>query len=171
MEPFIGQIQPFGFNFAPRGWALCNGQLLPINQNSALFSLLGTIYGGDGRTTFQLPDLRGRVSFNFGSGPGLPTYNIGAKGGNVDTVLTTANMPNHTHKLRAANVAGDDTNPTTGNGFGIAGDDLYIETAPSTHMGTNTVESVGGNQQFSNRSPYLTINYCIALTGIFPSRN
>ncbi len=168
MEPFIGQIQLFGFNFAPRGWALCRGQLLPISQNTALFSLLGTIYGGDGRTTFGLPDLRGRVAIGFGQGPGLSNHNIGQRSGAENSTLTEANLAPHNHKIGVANTDGDDSDPTIANGFGASSNDLYLEDYPA---GTSLGDTVGSSTPFTNMQPYLALNYCIALTGVYPSRN
>ena len=171
MDPFLGQIIMFGGNFAPRGWALCDGQLLPISQYSALFSILGTTYGGDGRTTFALPDMRGRVAVHAGNGPGLSDYRLGAKSGVETVTLTEAQIPNHTHGIRAANTGGDDTNPLTANGFGVAGDDLYIEDAPGTTMPSALVTPVGGSQSHTNIQPYQVVNFIIALQGTFPSRS
>ena len=171
MEPFLGEIIMFGGNFAPRGWAFCDGQLLPISQNQALFSLLGTIYGGDGRTTFALPDLRGRVSIHQGNGPGLSDYRLGSKGGAENVTLTAAQIPAHNHAIKAANQGGDDSDPTTANGFGSAANDLYLETAPGTTMQNGIMSNTGGNQQHTNIQPYLAINFIIALQGTFPSRS
>ncbi len=171
MEPFIGQIIMFGGNFAPRGWALCDGQLLPISSNSALFSILGTTYGGDGRTTFALPDLRSRVAIHPGRGPGLSDYRLGAKGGAENVTLTTAQIPAHNHAIQAANTGGDDTNPTTANGFGVAPDDLYIETAPGTTMQNGIMTQTGGGQSHTNIQPFLSVNFIIALQGVYPSRS
>ena len=167
MEPFIGQIQPFGFNFAPSGWATCDGQLLPISQNTALFSLLGTTYGGDGRTTFALPDLRGRVSLHTGQGPGLTSRPIGSRSGQENSTLTEANLAPHDHKIGVQNTDGDDSDPTTANGFGTAPNDLYLE----NYSGTSLGDTIGSGQSFTNMPPFLVINWCIALTGVFPSRN
>lgn len=171
MEPFIGQIQTFGFNFAPRGWALCNGQLLPISSNSALFSLLGTTYGGDGRTTFGLPDLRGRAAIHFGQGPGLPNYVIGSKGGAPTVTLNATQMPSHTHvaTLRASHTAATVSKPENN----VLGSSQTYHTPPTdVNMGSSiNVANAGGNQAHDNMQPYLTINWCIALTGTFPSRN
>ena len=171
MEPFIAQIMMFGGNFAPRGWALCDGQLLSIASNTALFSILGTTYGGDGRTTFALPDLRGRVAVHPGTGPGLSNKRLGEKAGVETVTLTPAQMPPHNHNIHAANTGGDDTNPTTGNGFGTASDDLYIESTPATTMQRGTVSSAGGGQAHNNMQPYGCVNYIIALQGIFPPRS
>ncbi len=171
MEPFLGQIQAFGFNFAPRGWAKCEGQLLSISQYTALFSLLGTTFGGDGRTTFGLPDLRGRSIVGDGNGPGLSGIQWGEKGGTETHTLTTAQMPAHNHDVKVGvNTAiGDEATPTavlagTANG--------YAEDAtPGSVLGGVSESNVGGGQSYNTRNPYLGINVCIALQGIFPSRN
>jgi microcystin-dependent protein len=171
MEPFIGQIEAFGFNYAPKGWALCNGALLSIAQNSALFSLLGTVYGGDGITTFALPDLRGRVAINQGSSPGGRTYAMGQMGGQEQITLITPQMPSHSHVaiVHALNGTPDSSEP--GGAF-LAEADVYSTGAPNTVMNAGSVTNAvaGGNQPHENMQPYLTINYCIALQGIFPSR-
>jgi len=173
MEPFLAQIILFGGNFAPRGWAFCNGQILQISQNSALFSLLGTTYGGDGRTTFGLPDLRGRAPIHFGTGPGLSPHNLGTRGGSETNTLSIENLPPHTHsaRIKASTDAGEETNPA-GNYLGEGADDLYVS-SEGTLMGENSVEvgSTGGGVPVNNRSPYLALNYIIALQGIFPSRS
>ncbi len=171
MDPFLAQIVMFGGNFAPRGWALCDGQLLPISQNQALFSLLGTTYGGDGRTTFALPDLRGRVAIHPGQGPGLSTRKLGQKGGAESEMLTVNQMPNHNHQIHAANTAGDNTDPTTARAFGTAGNDLYIDSAQSAVMQANIVSSNGGGLPHNNVQPFGCVNFIIALQGTFPSRN
>ena len=183
MEPFIGQIQTFGFNFAPRGWALCAGQLLPIAQNSALFSLLGTTYGGDGETTFALPDLRGRAPLHFGQGPGLSNRNIGQRAGAENTILNVNQMPSHNHvqgaptsALRAsANPA--NTNDPAGNSLALA--PAYNSDPPATDMNADSIAhtapgstlDTGSGSSHNNMQPYLVINFCIALVGTFPSRN
>ncbi|MDH3530890.1 MAG: tail fiber protein [Acidobacteriota bacterium] len=172
MDPFLGQIQAFGFNFAPRGWALCNGQLLPIAQNTALFSLLGTTYGGDGRTTFNLPDLRGRVSLHYGSGPGLSTRPIGQKGGAESVTLNTSEIPSHSHTANAAAEAADSGKPS-GNALATP-DGVMIyraNQAPDATLHSGTIGNTGGNQSHYNMEPFLVINWCIALVGVFPSRN
>ena len=163
-EPFIGEIQVFPFGFAPRGWAQCNGQLLPINQNQALFSLLGTMYGGDGRTTFALPDLRGRVA--LGVGPG---YSQGQQAGEEAHTLSVSEMPAHTHGANASSAAPSTSNPA-GAAWANAGASSYAA-SPNAPMAGNAVAPAGGGQPHENRSPYLTLNFCIALVGIFPSRN
>lgn len=168
MEPFLGQIQAFGFNFAPRGWAYCNGQLLAISQYSALFSLLGTQYGGDGRTTFALPDLRGRNGLHFGQGPGLSNIVMGERGGAETLTITVAQMPSHNHAL-AAKEEGTSDSP---NGAFIAGDGTNaFDFNSNTVMANASIGNTGGNQPLNIQNPFLGINYCIALEGIYPSRN
>lgn len=177
-EPFIGQIILFAGNFEPRGWAFCNGQLLSIAQNTALFSLLGTTYGGNGQTTFALPDLRGRVPLHFGQGPGLSDYILGESGGAEQVTLTQGQMPAHSHQafstLNASNAADDSTDPT-GRVLAVANRGVYNSQTPNVSMAaaaiSTTVASTGGNQPHDNRQPYLAINYIIALEGIYPSRN
>lgn len=174
MEPFIGMIQIFGFNFAPRGWAFCQGQLLPIAQNTALFSLLGTMYGGNGQTTFGLPDLRGRVPMGFGQGQGLSPRNIGELSGTETVTLNTTQMPAHNHAMMASG-DGQSIGNAGGNSLGSvgrgAGANIYAPGATNqVNMGSPT-SMTGGSQPHNNLQPYLVMNYCIALEGIFPSRN
>ncbi len=168
MNPFLGQIMIFGGNFAPRGWAFCQGQLLPIAQNTALFSILGTTYGGDGRTTFALPDMRGRVVVSPGHGPGLSNYNLGQKGGSQTNTLTIANLPQHNHQVTIPVSTSESGEPT-----GVLGNgDIYGEEAtPNAFYPGATSTNVGGGQPVNNLEPYLTINYIIALQGTFPSRS
>ena len=164
-----------GFNFAPVGYALCNGQLLPISQNTALFSLLGTTYGGNGTTTFALPDLRGRVAVHSGQGPGLSPYVLGQQSGTESVTLITSQLPAHNHTLQvndnttgiAATGAGGFLNSKTESGESVAASGL---SAPATLSGSAITPS-GGNQPHNNIQPYLCINFVIALQGIFPSRN
>ena len=167
-QPFLGQIQSFGFNFAPRGWALCNGQLLSIAQNTALFALLGTTYGGNGQTTFALPDLRGRCSLHFGQGPGLTNRDLGEVSGTETVTLTTNQMPQHNHTMNASSATKVGSAPA-GNVFG--GAPIYISGAPDSVMAPASIGMTGGSQPHPNMEPYLVINWCIALEGIFPSRN
>lgn len=172
MEPFIGLITMFGGNFAPRGWAFCDGQLLPINQNSALFSILGTTYGGDGRTTFGLPDLRGRVPIHPGTGPGLSSFNLGQKGGAEQVTLTTQQIPAHSHGFK--HTLDFDTNNTaqTGEQFGALLFDGYYNTPPAkTSIATPVIENTGGGQPVDIHQPYQCVNFIIALRGIYPSRS
>ncbi|GJM36512.1 MAG: tail Collar domain-containing protein [Saprospiraceae bacterium] len=172
MEPFLGQIQPVGFNFPPRGWALCDGQLLPIAQNTALFSLLGTTFGGDGRTTFQLPDLRGRSIVHVGSGPGLAPMKWGQKGGAENITLTSAQLPNHNHAVTATTNDATLDEAAGGTRFGTAGTPVYSATGTGTvALAADSTTNVGGGQSFNNRNPFLGIYVCIALAGIFPSRS
>lgn len=163
-EPFTGEIQVFGFSFAPKGWAQCNGQLLPIAQNQALFALLGTTYGGDGRVNFALPDLRGRVPLHFGD-----EISQGEPGGAESHTLTVAEIPEHTHIANASSAAPTSPSPTnaTWANTGAAG----YEGSPDTLLAGNAIAAAGGGQPHENRSPFLTVNFCIALRGIFPSRD
>lgn len=168
--PFLGEIVMFGGNFAPVGWAFCNGQLLDIAQNSALFSLLGTIYGGDGRTNFALPDLRGRAPIHFGNGAGLPVYNQGQKGGVENVILTTNQIPSHNHNVQidVNTGVGDENNPNGQYLSSIAG--AYSEeSAIGASLGGVTANNVGSNQSHINMQPYLAVNFIIATVGIFPS--
>jgi microcystin-dependent protein len=152
------------FGFAPKGWAQCNGQLMPINQNQALFSLLGTAYGGDGRVNFALPDLRGRVPIHFHG-----SFTLGTRGGEEFHTLTQSEMPQHTHNLMGTSVAGNTPNPTN-NVLGAA-NNTYTAAANLTNLNPATVSNVGGSQAHENRQPFMVLNYCIALQGIFPSQN
>lgn len=170
-EPFLGEIRMFGFVFAPKGHAYCNGQLLSIQQNAALFSILGTTYGGNGTTTFGLPDLRSRSPLHQGQGPGLPAYALGQNGGEENHTLLVSEMPQHTHTLAASSNAADLSLPTS-NYFGSGGQAVYGPSAGiDSTMAANAVSTYGGNTPHVNLQPYLTINFCIALAGIFPSRN
>lgn len=168
MEPFIGMIVQFGGNFAPRGWAFCDGQLLPISQNQALFSILGTTYGGDGVSTFGLPDLRGRVAIHPGNGPGLSHYKLGAKGGHESVTLTINNMPSHNHSF--SGIAGDaKSDAPAGNSLGIS--TIYSGGTPNAPLNAAVVGNKGGSQAFDVRQPYQCVNFIIALVGTYPSRN
>ncbi|SIT12251.1 phage tail protein [Belliella pelovolcani] len=179
MEPFIGQIMMFAGNFAPRGWAFCEGQLLPISSYSALFSILGTTYGGDGRTTFALPDLRGRGPIHFGAGPGLSPVSIGQSGGTEQVTLSTANIPPHNHTINVSNQPATSLNPD-GNfpaaaQFQIDRQSPMVNVnayggSPNATLSAAAVNQAGSGIPFNNRNPYLAISYVIALEGIFPSR-
>jgi microcystin-dependent protein len=172
-DPFVGEIRMFASNFAPQGWALCDGQLLAISSADALFSLLGTIYGGDGRTTFALPDLRGRVPIHMGSGPGLTPRPIGSRGGVEQVTLTQVHMPAHTHTLSAsANAAtltadpvGDVSGDTTAGGINLYGGGI------SHSLNAQALTSAGGGQSHTNHAPFLCVNFIISLFGVYPSRN
>ena len=171
----IGMIFMFGGNFAPRGWAFCDGQLLPINQNQALFSILGTTYGGDGRTTFGLPDLRGRVPIHPGTGPGLSPLDLGRKSGAENVTLTAQQIPSHNHALRHTSDIGlaIKDNPTqTGDAFGVVAHDGYFNMPPTkSSIATPVIENTGGGQPFDIHQPYQCVNFIIALQGLYPSRS
>jgi len=170
-EPFIGEIMLFAGNFAPTNWALCQGQLLAIAQNTALFSILGTTYGGNGINTFALPDLRGRAPVGWGQGPGLPNFDLGETGGEMSHTLITTEMPAHSHTLVADASNGVQSGP--GGAYPArdpSGSPAY-GTNPSAVMNANTIAAVGGSQPHNNMQPYLSLNYCICLYGIFPPRN
>ena len=171
-EPFLGEIVMFGGNFAPRGWAMCDGQLLPIAQHTALFSILGTTYGGDGRTTFALPDLRGRVPVHAGTGPGLTNRRLGEKSGTETNTLLVDNLPSHSHTINAVIEDGNQSLPT---GNLPAGTKLldteYSDASGDTTMDATMVNNTGNGTGVDNMQPYLTVNYIIALVGTFPSRN
>lgn len=171
MDPFVAEIRIFPFNFAPKGWAFCDGQLLPLSQNTALFSLLGTTYGGDGKSNFALPDLRGSVPMHPGQGPGLSLHDLGEKSGSETVTLLQSEIPSHSHAMNAQNVplggiqapAGASFNrPASGNQFSPAGSTVAM--APAT------LAPAGGDQPHNNMQPYLTLNFCIALQGVFPPR-
>lgn len=165
-EPFLSEIRIFSFNFAPKGWALCNGQFLPINQNQALFSLLGTTYGGNGQTTFALPNLQGCVPIHEGNG-----HTLGEKAGASSVTITQQTMPQHFHFLQgSSNNANTDT-PDSSVVLGTAALDLYRTTTNLVAMDPGIVGNVGGSQAHTNMMPYLVLNFCIALQGIFPSQN
>ena len=165
-EPFLGEIRLMSFNFAPKGWALCNGQLLPINQNQALFSLLGTTYGGDGRVNFALPDLRGRVPIHFGQG-----FTQGERGGEQGHTLTIAELPQHVHQASGATNNSVTDVPDSTVVLGAATLDIYRDPTNLVTMDPGTVSSVGGSQAHLNMQPFLTLSFCTALQGIFPSQN
>ncbi|MDB4383951.1 tail fiber protein [bacterium] len=182
-NPMIGEIRMFGGNFTPRYWAFCSGQLLPIRENPALFSILGTTYGGDGRTTFALPDMRGRApvhSGGSGAGPGLTHRPLGAKGGEENVVLNSTHLPSHTHTAsgtvtpQASSGQGDSDTPESAFPAAHASDEDFSESA-DTAMGQSpvsvTVNNTGGNLQHNNMQPWLAVNFIIALFGVFPSRN
>lgn len=179
MEPLLGTIIMFAGNFAPRGWALCQGQLLAISSNTALFSILGTTYGGDGRTTFGLPDLRGRAPVQQGSGPGLSNRTLGQRGGVEQVTLSQAQLPVHSHAATATqNVvagAGDSNAPSGRIPAGLVRETAYSSLAADAQLSAGsvdvTVQNAGSGQAVDTLSPYLAINFIIALQGIFPSRN
>jgi len=165
-EPFLSEIRIFSFGFAPKGWALCNGQLLPINQNQALFSLLGTTFGGDGRVNFGLPDLRGRIPIHVGDG-----HTLGEKAGEASHTLTQQEMPQHNHFVNASSQNAN--TPVPGNDLMASANNAYVNPASGqlTTLQPATISNVGGSQPHENRQPFLTLSFCIALQGIFPSPN
>lgn len=170
-EPFLAEVRIVGFNFAPRGWAFCDGQILPINQNQSLYSLLGTTYGGDGRTSFALPDLRGRTPLHVGRSNGGEEHRLGQKSGEETHTLAANEMPQHRHVLQASSADGNNLNPG-GHVLGREVGGIYEESATTlTTMRSGTITNVGGGQAHENMQPYLAVNFCIALQGLFPSRN
>ncbi|MCG7624389.1 phage tail protein [Epibacterium sp. Ofav1-8] len=173
-EPFIAEIRIFAGNFAPRSWAFCNGQLLPIAQNTALFSLIGTTYGGDGRSTTALPNLQGRAPMHPGRGPGLTSRRLGQRGGSEQVTLTEAQLPNHTHTAMASTEFADTSAPSSSTTLGNTGfDTLYQTDTDSNHvdLAYEAMPEAGGGQSHNNMQPYLTLNFIIALQGLYPSRS
>lgn len=172
-DPFVAEIRIFGFTtFAPKGWAFCNGQILPISQNTALFSLLGTTYGGDGKSTFALPDLQGRAPMHPGQGPGLSLHDLGETGGSETVTLLESEIPAHSHALMCL-PAPADTNLPGGNSIArVIGTSPYLPPAgaPLVSMSPQALPPAGGDQPHNNLMPYLTLNFCIALQGVFPPR-
>ena len=170
MDPFVAEIRIFPFNFAPKGWAFCDGQILPLSQNTALFSLLGTTYGGDGKSNFALPNLQGNTPMHPGQGPGLSLHDLGETGGSDTVSLLESEIPSHSHAWMTSTNDGIETN--TGNelfakGIGIG---MYANPGALTQMDPNTITPAGGDQPHNNMQPYLTLNFCIALQGVYPPR-
>ena len=178
MDPFVAEIRIFPFNFAPKGWAFCDGQLLPLSQNTALFSLLGTTYGGDGKSNFALPNLQGRLAMHSGQGPGLSLQDLGEAAGTETVTLLQSEIPSHTHFLNAdanAATAGSPTGGAYAEGQWNAGQNsgvvnFYTTSAPDTQLAPTAINFAGGGQPHNNMMPYLTLNFCIALQGVFPPR-
>jgi microcystin-dependent protein len=171
-DPFVAEIRIFPFNFAPQGWARCDGQLLPISQYTALFSLLGTTYGGDGKSTFALPDLQGRAPMQPGQGPGLSLRDLGQTGGSQTVTLLQSEMPLHTHGLRANTVDLGDTNvPSSNASFAQSASGTLYQAAANTDLDPGTLTTAGGSQPHNNMQPYLTFYFNIALQGVFPPRS
>jgi microcystin-dependent protein len=168
MEPFLGQLMLVPYDFAPNGWALCNGQLMSIAQNEALFAVIGTTYGGDGVSTFALPDLRGRVPVSSGQGPGLSSYSVGETYGAESVTLNTTQIPSHTHAVNCDSAKGKQAAPT-GHYLAEASSKIYASTA-NAQMYAGMIEATGGGAAHENRQPSLVLNWIIALQGIFPSR-
>ena len=162
-EPFLSEIRIMSFIFPPKGWALCNGQLLPINQNQALFSLLGTTFGGDGRVNFALPDLRARTPIHVGG-----SHTLGERGGEQAHTLSIAELPQHVHEARASSTTGS-SQDATNNVLGTVASRIYTDPSALTSLSPSTITNVGGSQAHQNTQPFLTLSFCIALQGIFPS--
>ena len=171
-NPFLAEIRIFPFNFPPKGWAFCNGQLMPLSQNTALFSLLGTTYGGDGKSNFALPNLQGSAPMHPGQGPGLSLHDLGETGGSDTVTLLSSEIPAHSHGLTASNRQGTDQSPINEMfAGGVGGINLYAEPASIVQLAGATVTPAGGGQPHNNLMPYLTLNFCIALQGIYPARS
>jgi microcystin-dependent protein len=169
-DPFVAEIRIFGFNFAPKGWAFCDGQILPISQNTALFSLLGTIYGGNGKTTFALPNLQGSAPMFWGQGPGLSLYDIGQTGGEDTVTLLLSETPTHSHNITAQTIDQGDTripSPTVN----LGNTQMYSNANPTATMDQSATSLYGNSGPHNNLQPYLTLNLCIALQGVYPPRS
>jgi microcystin-dependent protein len=171
-DQFVAEIRIFPFNFPPQGWAFCDGQILPLSQNTALFSLLGTTYGGDGKTNFALPNMQGNAPMHPGQGPGLSLHDLGETGGSDTVTLLQSEIPSHSHAMAASTQDGLDNHPVNNllaQGIGVA---QYTDanTGPFTNLNNNALASAGGGQPHNNMQPYLTLNFCIALQGVFPPR-
>jgi microcystin-dependent protein len=169
-DPFVAEIRIYPFNFAPKGWAFCDGQLLPISQNTALFSLLGTTYGGDGKSTFALPDMQGNAPMHPGQGPGLSLHDLGETGGSETVTLLESEIPSHSHSMQVSGQAGLNNTPDQQLFAVGAGINLYAPPANLTPMSDNALSPAGGDQPHNNMMQYLTLNFCIALQGVFPPR-
>ncbi len=173
-DPFVAEIRIFPFTFAPKGWAFCDGQLLQLSQNTALFSLLGTTYGGDGRTNFALPDMQGRAPIHEGQGPGLSLYDLGQTGGSETVTLLESEIPAHSHTMQSApTIVSADSNLCTGNSIGKSSQgNAYIpfNAQNVAQLSPNALTAAGSGQPHNNLMPYLTLNFCIALQGVYPPR-
>jgi microcystin-dependent protein len=171
VDPFVGEIRIMGFNFPPTGWATCDGQLLPLSQNTALFSLLGTMYGGDGRSNFALPDLEGRAAMMWGAGPGLTDRRQGEPGGTPTVTLTEAEMPPHDHTLHASSMTGSSGHPAGNVPATVSGGTPYAQGQPDGQFAPEALMPAAGGNPHSNMQPSIAMNFCIALQGVFPPRN
>ena len=174
MDPFVAEIRIFPFNFAPKGWAFCDGQILPLSQNTALFSLLGTTYGGDGKSNFALPDMQGNAPMHPGQGPGLSLHDLGETGGSETVSLLESEIPNHSHAMNSLPAPGNRTAPASNSMARVQGTTgPYIPAAPAptlVNMADVAIAPAGGDQPHNNMQPYLTLNFCIALQGVYPPR-
>jgi microcystin-dependent protein len=171
MDPFVAEIRIFPFNFAPKGWAFCDGQLLPLSQNTALFSLLGTTYGGDGKSNFALPNMQGNAPMHPGQGPGLSLHDLGETGGSETVSLLESEIPSHSHNVTASSQDGTDNHPVANYPAQGVGINLYVNAGTTpVAMNDNAIAPAGGDQPHNNMQPYLTLNFCIALQGVFPPR-
>src|SRR5689334_20760708 len=166
MDPFVAEIRIFPFNFAPKGWAFCDGQILPLSQNTALFSLLGTTYGGNGKSNFALPNLQGSVPMHPGQGPGLSLHDLGETGGTETVTLLESEIPSHAHTVRAAATTADD-NDAEGKVLAVPPSPTYGAPGNNTNLSFNSIAPAGGSLPHNNMQPYLTFNFCIALQGVF----
>ena len=172
-DPFVAEIRVFPFNFAPRGWAFCNGQLLPISQNTALFSLLGTTYGGDGKSNFALPDMQGNAPMHPGQGPGLSLYDLGETGGSETVTLLLSEIPSHPHQLRAAPDDADNNLPAADKSLAKSQKEFGYQATTNSNLVNMALQALapsGGSQPHNNMMAYLTLNFCIAMQGVFPPR-
>lgn len=170
-QPYLGEVAIVAFNFAPQGWATCDGQLLPISENETLFNLIGTTYGGDGQSTFALPDLRGRVPIHQGQGPGLSNYFLAQTGGTETITLSINQIPIHEHTLSGQSALGSSSIPTGGVWASQSRLKVYSSASADTPMNAASVSNAGGSQPHDNKSPFLTLNYIISLFGVFPTQN
>jgi len=171
MDPFVAEIRIFPFNFAPKGWAFCDGQILPLSQNTALFSLLGTTYGGDGKSNFALPDMQGNVPMHPGQGPGLSLHDLGETGGSETVSLLESEIPSHSHAMRADILDIADTNVVSANAsFALSSGGTLYQSSGNVLLSDNALAPAGGDQPHNNMQPYLTLNFCIALQGVYPPR-
>jgi microcystin-dependent protein len=172
-DPFVAEIRIFPFNFAPKGWAFCDGQILPLSQNTALFSLLGTNYGGDGKSNFALPNLQGSAPMFWGQGPGLSLHDLGETGGSDTVSLLESEIPSHSHGLQASTEDANHNEPAPAHWLGHSVDGLAYQSDTTTHrvsLSGNSLAPAGGDQPHNNLMPYLTLNFCIALQGVYPPR-
>ena len=173
MDPFVAEIRIYPFNFAPKGWAFCDGQILPLSQNTALFSLLGTTYGGDGKSNFALPNMQGNAPMHPGQGPGLSLHDLGETGGSETVSLLESEIPSHSHAVMASASVGNRTTPQANSISRVTGSTPFVPSSPSPPIvafSGNSLAPAGGDQPHNNMQPYLTLNFCIALQGVFPPR-